>query len=272
MKITKYTMLVSSVLFLVLAAICFFESLFVDIDAYDFAAIFASLRPARIFLATSVIIFVWFIFLYKKLNQNFNVEKVFALFVALLFVSFGYSYYARTNGNNVAMQTAHSYDYKIFELNKNYLPFYVYSEDEKADYEIFKGDAKGTTMVYVASEILSENGNMQYEAEFLNTNNLILYYKYLLSKTMFEDTPITIGRLKDTFILEDKEIEVFTYENSYAICIAERNKVFYVTLSNVKNISTEEFAQKVVEQLKVMNETIEKDRLLENNTVSTSVS
>lgn len=264
MKITKFIMLISSAIFFILAGLCFFEALFVEIDAYDFAVIYASLNPAKVFILTSVIILSWYIVLYKRKNGIFDVEKVFALFVALLFVSFGYSYFTRTNGNEVVMEKAVGTNSEFaYELNKKYLPYYVFSAEETAEYEIFKGKAKSTTMVYVDSDILNPDGNMQYEAEFLKTNSPIIYYKYLLSKTVLDETSIAVNGKEEQLVLEGKELKLYSYGNSYAVCISENKKVFYVTLSNVKDISIEDFARTVIEQFELMEETVKKGRLLE---------
>ena len=264
-------MLISMSIFDLLAVICFLEALTFDIDAYDFASIYSALNPAKIFFITSLIILVWYKMLYKKAKENFDVERIFSFFVALLFATFGSAYFVRTNGNEVLTEKAVGGDSEFaYELTKIYLPYYVFNKEEPQYYEVFKGDAKSTSMVYVDSEINNDNGNMQYEAEFLKTKNPLIYYKFLLSRVAFDDTSIAVNGKEQTVVLNETEVKVYTEGKNYASCIKEHKNVFYVTLSNVKDITTEDFARVVVEQYNLMKETIKQDKLLEVNTSNQS--
>ena len=85
----------------------------------------------------------------------------------------------------------------------------------------------------------------------------------MLSKTVLDETSIAVNGEEEQLVLEGKELKVYSYGNSYAVCISENKKVFYVTLSNVKDISIEDFVRTVIEQFELMEETVKKGRLLE---------
>ena len=265
MKIFKITSIMSSVIFFLISIICFISATSYDIDAYDFANIYNALNPAKVFLIFAVVIFIFLIVLCKRKNINLNIEKMFLGLVVVIYACFGVAYLSSTDSNNSVLFERVTTSEIGHEFNEKYLPYYDEYSDlpyEKGEYEIYKGESNGTVMIYVDADIANSQGYMYYEAEYLNTRNILLYYKYLTSKMSDGGYNSALNGAKNTYNIDGLELELYQNKNDYAAFVKNKGEIFYVTLSNVIEIAPEDFVKQCAEQYYLMQETIEQGSLL----------
>lgn len=259
MKTFKNTVIVSGVIFFFLSVLCFISTISYDIDAYDFGNIYKVLNPAKVFLLFTVIIFIGILVIKYRSNNNINIEKWFAVLIVIIYACFGCAYLSSTSSNNdVLFERAVNSEFG-YELNKKYLPYYdeySNSSEEKGEYEIYRGESNGTVMIYVNSNILNLYGQMNYEAEYLDTKSKLIYYKYLLNKTKNEDH-FMLKATQSTYNIDSLEIDLYQNETDYAAFISNEGRIFIVTLTNVTDILPECFANKCAEQFRLMESTVE---------------
>lgn len=268
MKKIKLTILASLIIFFLLSISCYVSAIFYEIDVYDFAYIYRYLNPARIFLLSGIILIIGLVFLKGQKCKNIKMETVFVVFVSFLYLAFGSAYYLSENGNEAIFENSYGSEANFgYEYKKKYLPYhdeYKSAEGKMGDFEIYKGKSWGTVMVYVDSYILNSDLQMHYEAEYLDTNNVLIKYKFLYQKLYSDENLKVKDATKTTYEINDLKVDTYTNRSYYIVSIYENGKMFYVTLSNApnNNIESEDFAERCAEQFELMKKTVEEDKLL----------
>ena len=265
MKTFKIATIMSGAIFFIISTICFISTIGYDIDAYDFGNIYKALNPAKVFLLFSVINFVWILVLHNRNSHNANVEKLFLALIVIIYACFGVAYLSSTNSNNDVLFERAVNSELGYELHKKYLPYYdEYSDlpEEKGEYEIYRGESNGTVMIYVDSNIINSQGYMDYEAEYLETKNMLIYYKYLLSKKNDAGEHSALNGTHSTYNIDGLELELYQKGTDYVVLVKNKGEIFYVTLTNAIDILPEEFATQCAEQICLMKETVENGSLL----------
>ena len=270
MKSAKLIAVFSAIISFFISALTFIKALTYELDAYDFGVFYRYLYTSIIFMLTTSILLVVLIVLAKSKNDNIKIEKNFVLIFAVVFIGFGSGYISSHYGNNVyyakvVSNSSQTVDFEApFELHKKYLPFYdkYTTSDKKGDYEIYKGDLKGTVMICADSDIIGQDYSMDYELEYLHTNNNLFYTKFLLQKTRFDSTSIFTYCEKNTYSVDGCDINIYKDGYTYAADIVSENEYMCVTVFNAREINEQEFIDGCIEQYNLMKNTVEADRLL----------
>lgn len=262
MKTLKYLTVFSSVVLAIISIVCLFNAITYEIDVYDFADVFGYLKQAIIFAVFAIAFLLWFIVLYIKKYEIFNIEKNFIVFLILICLCVGSAYFTNKNANRVYSQSVIStQSYLGYEYHTKYLPYYrdVFdSADEKGTYEIFKGDSNNTSMVYVCFEI----NNMRYELEYLDTNSSLIKHKFLTERMHMSPSDVLQNGNKQVMTVNETELEIYEYNSDYAVYIHNNGNIFYATLANADNVTADDFAQTCIEQFSLMRETVDSGELL----------
>ncbi len=267
MKKVKNTILISSIIFFLLSIICYVRAVCYEIDVYDFGYIYGYINPARIFLFAGIVLIVGLILLKGRKFEKVKIETIFVVFVSFLYLTFGSAYLSESGNEAIFENTVGSESNFGYEYKKKYLPYhdeYKSAEGRKGDFEIYKGKSNGTVMVYVDSHILNLHSQMNYESEYLDTNNLLIRYKFLYQKLYFDENFSVKDATKNIYEINGLKVETYTNHSYYVGCVFENGKMFYVTLWNApnNNIAIEDFVEKCAEQFELMKRTVEEGKLL----------
>ncbi|MBE6785314.1 MAG: YqhA family protein [Ruminococcaceae bacterium] len=271
MKTARYILIISSIFSFLLSMVCFIKALMCELDAYDFGRIYSYLNPSKIFLLTAIVLLMVMFLLSKKDETELKIEKVFAVIFVIIAIGFASGYISGNFGNNPFFskaynsQTQNAKQNVAYDLHKRYLPFYdEYSDgtENTGAYEIYKSDLKNTVMVYVDSDIINSEFSMYYELEFLNTENILIYTKFLLERLYFDKTSVVELGNKSTYSVGSHQVNICKYNSDYVAYIQEDNNFMYITLSNATIIDENELVDTCVEQYDLMKETLDNGRLL----------
>lgn len=213
----------------------------------------------------ALIVFIGILIIQYRINNNSDIEKLFVTLIVIIYACFGCAYLSSTSSNNDVLFERAVNSELGFELHEKYLPYYNEYSDlpaEKGEYEIYRGESNGTVMIYVDSNIINSQGYMDYEAEYLKTKNLLIYYKYLTSKINDAGEYSALSGTQSTYNIDGLKLEFYQKGNDYIVLVKNKGEIFYVALNNAINILPEEFVTQCEKQFYLMQETIENGCLL----------
>lgn len=250
MKKVKMIFIISSIFFLVLSLMFYFVVFNYPIDDIEFGCIPLYLNPARVFLASSIFVFVSIFFIESK--KIFNIEKIFICYVLLILATcifagatawFGYSSEKSDFESSLDFQQA-SNDVKIF------LPFhdlFFENENHYGAYYVAKTTIDGS--LYMCADncnSYADNG-FYYESEYLRSSSFFLLLKFYINKICdlqlnFYDKDLKKGR---TYVSEDR----------YVFCKFDNNYVLFISAFNPSdyNLSEKDFNVVALRQLSLFN-------------------
>lgn len=270
MKNTKIIIALSFIATFFISLFNFVKAVLYELDAYDFGVFFRYTYTGVAFLVTTLIL----IFIFLKLSENKSDEvksdKMFVVIFAVVALGFGIGYITSHYGNNALYGKVANYESEIknpeqaYVYHEKYLPFYdEYSDmDEKGVYEVYRSQLRDTVIVSVNSYIINQEGNMNYELEYLKTKNKLFYNKFVLQKKMFEDTVNLEGATKSAYTIGESILTVYKDGYNYVAVIDSDNEYMYLSLTNARLISEQDFVNACSEQYELSKSTADSDRLL----------
>lgn len=270
MKNTKIIVVLSFIVTFFISLFNFAKAVLYELDAYDFGVFFRYTYTSVVFFVTAVVLILIFFRLSKNKSDEVKTEKIFSLIFAVVAIGFGIGYITSNYGNDSLYGKVANYESEIknpeqgYVYHEKYLPFYdEYSnKDEKGDYEIYRSQLRNTVIVSVNSYILNQDGNMNYELEYLKTKNKLFYNKFVLQKKMFEDTVSLENATKSTYTIGESTLDVYKDGYNYVAVIDSDNEYMYLSLTNARLISEQDFVEACSEQYELAKNTANSDRLL----------
>ncbi len=270
MKKTRIIVAISFIVTFFISLLDFVKAVLYELDAYDFGIFFRYIHTSMVFFATTVILVLIFFVLAKNKSNEVNVEKIFTAIFIVVALGFSLGYVTSNYGNNALYGKVANYESEIinpeqtYVYHEKYLPFYdEYSDaDEKGVYEIYRSQLRNTVIVSVNSRIINQEGNMNYELEYLKTKSKLFYNKFVLQKKMFEETVSLEDAVKSTYAIGDSVLDVYKDGYNYVAVIDSDNEYMYLTLTNARLISEQDFVEACSEQYELAKNTANSDRLL----------
>ena len=236
--------------------------LFWELDVFEFEGLHILLTLAQLFLCL-FILFLVFAVLGYKFNINIKKLKKFLVAGCVALTAVSVAVICYNSINYYDWYTPKEVMDNNPELVQDFLPYHKVNDVKYKDISI--SHIAGTDYLTISSKGSVENGGyINYNAEYFESLSPFMNLKFYLERGLLLPSDLIYV---DAFVKTEKikfggiNVTVFTKEigNDIGLYIKDGNKAIYAELDNDYSdpIDTESFANTVIEQFALMDETVD---------------